>query len=204
MSKFIKTGGCSKNSLYEGGGGVPKKNLCLFTDIEDLQDVDVDIDIDIDVDFNGEFDINIDDDNDNHKNIINNSLKTTKLIDDSYYFNNSTGKKYIFKIEPTNKVWKLNSYIKQKIDYLYKTSRNFGKLGGASKNIFHIDSNDISYFLHYYYMYAVLDTLKNDNNQLSEYVCSVIDSLYKFIKINTYAFVLNKKIKLFLNLFERV
>ena len=41
-------------------------------------------------------------------------------------------------------------------------------------------------------MYAVLDTLKNDNNQLSEYVCSVIDSLYKFIKINTYAFVLNK------------
>jgi hypothetical protein len=28
--------------------------------------------------------------------------------------------------------------------------------------------------------------------------------LYEFIKINTYAFVLNKKIKLFLNLFENV
>ena len=196
MSRFIRTGGGSKKSLYEGGGGVPKKNLCLFTDIDNLQDVNNDFD------FNGEFNINIDDDNDNHKNIINNSLKTTKLIDDFYYFNNSTENKYIFKIKSTNKVWKLNDLFKQKIDYLYKISRNFGKLGGASTNIFHIDSNDISYFLHDYYMYAILDTLKN--NQLSEYLCSVINSLYEFIKINKEAFVLNKKIKLFLNLFEKV
>ena len=111
MNKFIRTGGGSKNSLYQGGGGVPNKNLCLFTDIEDLQDVDVDID----VDFNGEFDINIDDiDDDNYKNIINNSLKTTKLIDDIYYFNNSNGNKYIFKIKSTNKVWKLNDLLKKK------------------------------------------------------------------------------------------
>ena len=188
MSRFIRICG--------GGGGVPKKNLCLFTDIDNLQDVNNDFD------FNGEFNINIDDDNDNHKNIINNSLKTTKLIDDFYYFNNSTGKKYIFKIKSTNKVWKLNDLFKQKIDYLYKISRNFGKLGGASTNIFHIDSNDISYFLRDYYMYAILDTL--NNNQLSEYLCSVINSLYEFIKINKEAFVLNKKIKLFLNLFEKV
>ena len=126
-----------------GGGDAPTKNLCLFSDV----------DIDADIDHN------------KNKN-VNKSLESVKLIDDFYYFNNSTENKYIFKIEPTNKVWKLNSYIKQKIDYLYKTSRNFGKLGGASTNIFHIDSNDISYFLHDYYMYAILDTLQN--NQLSE------------------------------------
>jgi hypothetical protein len=203
MSKFFKTSGGSKNTLYEGGGGIPKKNLCLFTDIEDLQDVDVDIDID----FDGEFDINIDDidiNNDNDNDNVINSLEQIKLINDSYYFNNSTGGKYIFKIKPTKKVWKLNNHIKQKMNYLYKTSRNFGKLGGSSTNIFHIDSNDISYFLHYYYMYAVLDTLKNENNQLSEYLCSVISSLYEFIQINNEAFILNKKIKLFLNLFSRV
>ena len=193
MNKFIRTGG--------GGGGFHTQNLCLFTDIEDLQDVDGNIDTDIDSDIDGEFDINIDDINNDNNNDI---CKTTKLINDFYYFNNSTGNKYIFKIKSTNKVWKLNDLFKQKMDYLYKTSRNFGKLGGASTNIFHIDSNDISYFLHYYYMYAILDTLKNDNNQLSKYMCSVINSLYEFIKINTYAFVLNKKIKLFLNLFENV
>jgi hypothetical protein len=198
MSKFIKTGGGgTKNSLYEGDG-FPNKNLCLFTDIEDLQDVDVDVDIDVD----GEFDINIDDININ--NDINNDNDSVKLLDDYYYFNNSIGNKYIFKIKPTDKIWKLNDSIKQNIDYLYKTSRNFPKIGGGSTNIFHIDSNDISYFLHYYYMYAVLDTLKNVNNQLSEYICSVIDSLYEFVKINNEAFVLNKKIKLFLNLFENV
>ncbi len=191
MSKFIRT--------YGGGGGFNSQNLCLFTDIEDLQDVDANIDADIDSDIDGEFDINIDDINDD---IINNSLKTTKLIHDFYYFNNSTENKYIFTINPTNKVWKLNDLFKQNMNYLYKTSRNFEKLGGASKNIFHLDSNDISYFLHYYYMYAILDTLKND--KLSKYMCSVINSLYEFIKINNEAFVLNKKIKLFLNLFENV
>ena len=205
MSKFIRTGGGgSKNSLYEGGGS-SKKNICLFTDIEDLSDVDIDTDIegefDIDINFD---DINIDDNKNVIKNNPNNSLEKSKLLDDTYYFNNSIEYKYIFKIKPTNKVWKLNDYIKQNMDYLYKTSRNFPKLGGGSTNIFHIDSNDISYLLHYYYMYAILDTLNNVNNQLSEYLCSVINSLYEFVKINNEAFVLNKKIKLFLDLFENV
>ena len=88
------------------------------------------------------------------------------------------------------------------MDYFHKTSRNFEKLGGSSTNIFYLDSNDISYFLHYYYMYAILDTLRND--KLSKYMCSVINSLYEFIQTNNKAFVLNKKIKLFLNLFENV
>jgi hypothetical protein len=197
MSKFIRTVG-SKNILY-GGGGNASKNLCLFTDIEDLSVVSDDTDID------GEFDINIEDIDYDIKNVnTNKSLEPFKLIDNSYYFSNNSSDKYIFTINPTNKVWKLNDLFKQKMGYLYKTSRNFGKLGGASTNIFHLDSNNISYFLHYYYMYAILDTLKNINNELSEYLCSVINSLYEFIKINNEAFVLNKKIKLFLNLFENV
>jgi hypothetical protein len=197
MSKFIRTVD-SKNILY-GGGGNASKNLCLFTDIEDLSVVSDDTDID------GEFDINIEDiDYDIKNSNTNKSLKSIKLIDDCYYFNNNSYGKYIFTINPTNKVWKLNNIFKQKINYLYKTSRNFEKLGGSTTNIFHIDSNNISYFLQYYYMYAILDTLKNMNNELSEYLCSVINSLYEFIKINTYAFNLNKKIKLFLNLFENI
>ena len=197
MSTIIRTGN-RKNILHGGGGGYHTQNLCLFTDIDDLQDVDADVDIDVD----GEFDIIIDDsDNDNDNN---NNHKTTKLINDCYYFNNSTGRKYIFKIKHTKKIWKLNDIFIQNMDYLYKTSRNFGKLGGTSTNIFDIDSTDISYFLHYYYMYAVLDTLNNENYQLSEYTCSVINSLYKFIEINNEASDLNKKIKLFLNLFQKV
>ncbi len=188
MSKFIRT--------YGGGGNAPTKNLCLFSD------VDIDVDIDIDIDFDIDVDIDDDDDDDIKNNNFNKLLEPVKLIDDSYYFNNSTGNKYKFKIEPTDKVWKLNDFLKQKMDYFHKTSRNFEKLGGSSTNIFYLDSNDISYFLHYYYMYAILDTLRND--KLSKYMCSVINSLYEFIKINTYAFVLNKKIKLFLNLFENV
>jgi hypothetical protein len=204
MSKFIRTGGGgSKNSLQQGNKY--NKNLCLFTDIEDLFDVDVDVGIDVDTDVDVDVDVDVDDDDDDDVNINpNKSLETTKLIDDSYYFNNSTGNKYKFKIEPTDKVWKLNDHIKQNINYLYKISRNFPKLGGSSTNIFHIDKNDISYLLRYYYMYAILDTLKNDNNKLSEYLCSVIYSLYNFIQINNQAFDLNKKIKLFLNLFSRV
>jgi hypothetical protein len=199
MSKFIRTGGGgSKNSLQQGNKY--NKNLCLFTDIEDLFDDDVDVGIDVDSDVDVDVDIDVGDVNIN----ANKSLEITKLIDDFYYFNNSTGGKYIFKINPTNKVWKLNDHIKQNINYLYKISRNFPKLGGSSTNIFHIDKNDISYLLRYYYMYAILDTLKNDNNQLSEYLCSVIYSLYDFIQINNKAFDLNKKIKLFLNLFSRV
>ena len=183
MNKFIRTGG--------GGGNAPIKNLCLFSDVDIDVDTDFDIDVDIDVDID---DIKI-------KN-VNKSLEPVKLIDDIYYLNNSNGNKYIFKIEPTNKVWKITNIFKKNMDYFHKTSRNFGKLGGASINIFHLDSNDISYFLHYYYMYAILDTLKND--KLSKYMCSVINSLYEFIQTNNKAFVLNKKIKLFLNLFENV
>jgi len=205
MSLDIILSGGSKNNLYESSGIGNNKNLCLFSDIEDLQDLE-DVDVDIDPDVDGEFDIDIDDidnNNDNNNNSIN-SLEKVKLINDFYYFNSNIGGKYIFKIKHTDQVWELNEYIKQNMDYLYKTSRNFPKLGGASTNIFHIDTNDISYFLHYYYMYAILDTLKNDNNKLSDYICSVINSLYDFIKINNNAFNLNKKIKIFLNLFSRV
>ena len=188
------------NKFISGGGGnAPIKNLCLFSDVD--TDVDTDVDIDVDIDFDIDVDIDVDIDDIKIKN-VNKLLEPVKLIDDIYYLNNSNGNKYIFKIEPTNKVWKLNDFIKQKIDYFHKTSRNFEKLGGSSTNIFHLDSNDISYFLHYYYMYAILDTLKND--KLSKYMCSVINSLYEFIQTNNKAFVLNKKIKLFLNLFENV
>jgi hypothetical protein len=197
MSKFISScgGGSARTSVMTST--IPN-NLCLFSDIEKLFDVDDD-------DNNGEFDIIIDDSDDENNININNSLKTTELINDFYYFNTSSeGKKYKLKIKSTTKVWKLNDHIKEKMDYLYKTSRNFGKIGGASSNIYHLDSNDISYFLNYYYMLSVLDTLNNDNNQLSEYTCSVINSLYEFVKANNEAFNLNKKIKLFLNFFTRV
>jgi hypothetical protein len=208
MSLSIILAGGSKNEICGNGfrGIGINKNYSLFeSDNEDKND---------DGEFNGEFDININDndsnDTDNEKDYRNinrkdnNSFKKIELINDCYYFNNSIECKYIFKIKPTNQVWVLNEYIKQKNDYLYKTSRNFPKLGGASTNIFYINTNDISYFLHYYYMFAILDTLNNNNNQLSQYLCSVIYSLYEFIKINNEAFVLNKKIKLFLNLFTKV
>ena len=96
MNKFIRTGG--------GGGNAPIKNLCLFSDVDIDVDTDFDIDVDIDVDID---DIKI-------KN-VNKSLEPVKLIDDIYYLNNSNGNKYIFKIEPTNKVWKLNDFIKEEI-----------------------------------------------------------------------------------------
>ena len=210
MSVYVAANN-SKNQLSKGGGSITK-NYSLFEsdneeniiidEIDDNNDIDDIADIDNDINFN-----DIDIDSIINSNIDSNSKKSlepVKLIDDCYYFNNNTGGKYIFKIKPTNKVWKLNDHIKQNMDYLYKISRNFPKIGGGSTNIFHIDTNDISYFLHYYYMYAVLDTLKNDNNQLSDYICSVIYSLYDFIQINNNAFILNKKIKLFLNLFSRV
>lgn len=198
MSKFISScgGGSAKTSVM---ASTTPNNLCLFSDIEKLFNVDDE------VDNNGEFDIIIDTSDDENNININNSLKTSKLIDDFYYFNTNTeGKKYKLKIKSTTKVWKLNDNFKQKNGYLYKTSRNFGKIGGASSNIYHLDSNDISYFLNYYYMLSVLDTLNNDNNQLSEYTCSVINSLYDFVKANNESFNLNKKIKLFLNFFTRV
>ena len=201
MSLSIILARGSKNEICRGGGGGGmNKNYSLFES---------------DNDDDGEFDINFtandndtdndnDNENDNKKINVINSLETTKLIDDLYYFNNSIGNNYIFKIKPTNKVWKLNDHIKQNMDYLYKTSRNFPKLGGSSTNIFYIDTNNVSYLLNYYYMYAILDTFKNNNNQLSQYLCSVIYSLYEFIQINNNAFILNKKIKLFLNLFTRI
>ncbi len=195
MSKFISScgGGSARTSFM---ASTTPNNLCLFSDIEKLFNVNDDVD--------GEFDIIIDTSDDENNININNSLKTSKLIDDFYYFNTSTGgKKYKLKIKSTTKVWKLNDNFKQKNGYLNKASRNFGKIGGASSNIYHLDSNDISYFLNYYYMLSVLDTL-NNNNQLSEYTCSVINSLYEFVKANNEAFNLNKKIKLFLNFFTRV
>ena len=201
MSVYVAANN-SKNQLSKGGGSITK-NYSLF-ESDNEENIIIDEIDDNDINFN---DIDIDSIiNSNIDSIINSnkSLEPVKLIDDCYYFNNTTGGKYIFKIKPTNKVWKLNDHIKQNMDYLYKISRNFPKIGGGSTNIFHIDTNDISYFLHYYYMYAVLDTLKNDNNQLSDYICSVIYSLYDFIQINNNAFNLIKKIKLFLNLFTRI
>jgi hypothetical protein len=197
MSVYVDSS--SKNQLCKDGGSITKNYSLFESDNEENINID-DNDINFnDIDIDSNIDSNID-------SIINNnkSLEPVKLIDDFYYFNNNVGGKYIFKIKPTNKVWKLNEHIKQNMNYLYKTSRNFPKIGGGTTNIFYIDTNDISYFLHYYYMYAILDTLKNDNNQLSDYICSVINSLYDFIKINNNAFNLNKKIKIFLNLFSRI
>ena len=90
------------------------------------------------------------------------------------------------------------------MNYLYKTSIHFEKLGGGSTNIFHLNSEEFSYFLRYYYMYAILDTLKNVNNELSEHLCSLINTLNEFVEANSDAVNINKKIKSFLKLFEKV
>jgi hypothetical protein len=53
-------------------------------------------------------------------------------------------------------------------------------------------------------MYAILDTLKNVNNELSEHLCSLINTLNEFVEENNDAVNINKKIKSFLKLFEKV
>jgi hypothetical protein len=157
---------------------------CLFTDIEDLSDIEA-------------FTISdVEEEEDNND----------KLIEKHYYFNNFSPsyEKYIFTIKKNNSKWKLKECFKQKMNYLYKTSIHFEKLGGSSTNIFHLNSEEFSYFLRYYYMYAILDTLKNVNNELSEHLCSLINTLNEFVEENNDAVNINKKIKSFLKLFEKV